>query len=90
MQNNKCSFFFIFLLVSSMKVDAQSNLNLLRQGNKSFDKKQYNTAETYYRKALAKDSTQVKGLYNLGNAQYKQNLYDESLENYNKALQNPL
>lgn len=83
---------FIFgLLILSAFASCDKEKNYLREGNKDFDDKQYAKAEDNYRKALNADSTYRKAQYNLANSTYKQNkedLYNQSLLYYDKALTN--
>ena len=61
----------------------------LRDGNKKFDKKEFNKAEDLYRKALTIDSTYNNAQYNLANSIYKQSKetgYEKALMYYDKSL----
>ena len=49
-----------------------------RRGNRAFRKENYGQADIDYRKGLLKDSTQVKGRYNLANNLYRQGSFDEA------------
>lgn len=60
-----------------------------RSGNRAYSKKDYEKAETQYRKALSHDSTYYRAHYNMGNSAYRQKKYDEATQHYGKALQNP-
>ncbi len=63
--------------------------NYLRDGNKKFDKKEFNKAEDLYRKALTIDSTYKNAQYNLANSIYKQSKetgYEKALMYYDKSL----
>ena len=48
------------------------------RGNRAFRKENYGQADIDYRKGLLKDSTQVKGRYNLANNLYRQGSFDEA------------
>jgi tetratricopeptide (TPR) repeat protein len=58
---------------------------LIREGNKLYQKKHYTEAEVAYKKALEKDPKSSIGLYNLGNALYRQENMSEALEKYQLA-----
>ncbi len=73
-------FFGIFGLAAS----AQSAHQFLRQGDKSYDTEAYTQAEENYRKSLEKKNS-VQGNYNLGNAIYKQERYEEAVSRYEAA-----
>lgn len=64
---------------------AQADRGLLRDGNRSYNKKQYDKADVFYRKALEKDSMDYRGQYNLGNALYRQGKYDEAIRHLEQA-----
>jgi hypothetical protein len=49
-----------------------------RKGNRQFKKEDYGQADISYRKGLLKDSTSVKGRYNLANNLYRQQNFDEA------------
>jgi len=59
-------------------VQAQSELKYLRKGNSAYNKGDYNDAEILYRRALEENPNSLKALYNLGNALYRQNNFEEA------------
>ena len=65
-----------------------STRHVMRQGNRHYNKEQYDKAEMRYRKALENDSTYWTGHYNLGNALYRQQHYTQAADHYTHALQN--
>lgn len=75
---------FIFFGILAGSSVAQSAHKFLRQGDKSYDGDAYVQAEEDYRKSLEKKSS-VQGNYNLGNAIYKQERWDEAAKRYEKA-----
>ena len=64
---------------------AQKDHSLLRKGDKDYKSQDYGEAEEHYRKALEKKNTS-KGNYNLGNAIYQQDRYDEAVRRYENAI----
>lgn len=50
----------------------------LRQGDRFYDKKEYEAAEKAYREALAREPANPAALYNTGNAAYRQGHYDDA------------
>ncbi len=72
----------VIIIVTSAKLYSQNEKTFIRQGNKQYEKKNFNDAEVNYRKSLQKDSTYFKGKYNLANALYKQKNYDEASRIY--------
>jgi tetratricopeptide (TPR) repeat protein len=73
------------LAVGGSRVDAQTIRSSIRDGNRAYEKGKYNDAEVEYKKALEKDAKSHAGLFNLGDALYKQQRYDEAMREYNNA-----
>lgn len=69
---------YIILLLFPTLLFAQSEAKLIRHGNKEFKKRDYKAAEINYRKSLEKNNKSVKGEFNLGDALYE-------LEDYENA-----
>lgn len=76
-------FILAFLCFSGL-LSAQSSHQLLRRGNKDYDKQQFTEAEEKYRKSLEQDGS-VKSKYNLGNAVYQQEKYKEAIKHYEET-----
>ena len=57
---------------------AQPDRADVRRGNRAFAKGEFATAELEYRRALEKDSTSVPAHYNLSNARYRQQQYEQA------------
>ena len=68
----------LVIFATSMNTFSQNEKKFIREGNKQYKQKNFNDAEVSYRKSLQKDSTYLKGKYNLANALYKQKNYDEA------------
>lgn len=73
------------LVLSPAILSAQSDRSEVRAGNRDFKKGQYREAEIDYKRALIADSASVTAKYNLGNALYKAESYNEA-ELYFKNL----
>lgn len=71
----------VFLLLP-LSLLAQSADKKVKEGNKLYEDKKYNDAEISYRKSLEIDPKSYRGKYNLGDAQYKQNKYDEAAQHF--------
>jgi tetratricopeptide (TPR) repeat protein len=54
----------------------------IREGNKLYNKDQFTEAEIAYRKSLEVNSRSFDGIYDLGNALYKQQKFPEAAEQY--------
>lgn len=67
------------LVVVSLCSGCDKEKNALREGNKQFEKKAFDKAESAYRNSLAADSLYKTAEYNLAAASYKQNKGDKLL-----------
>ncbi len=68
----------IYILVCMLmtQVAFSQTRKLVAEGNKLYEQKQYKQASDNYLKALSKDSTNIPGMFNLGNALLQQKQYD--------------
>lgn len=68
----------IYILVCMLmtQVAFAQTRKLVAEGNKLYEQKQYKQASDNYLKALSKDSTNIPGMFNLGNALLQQKQYD--------------
>ena len=64
---------------------AQTDRQLIRDGNKLFEAQQYDKAEIQYRKAVSKNPSNPQALYNLGCALMMQNKDSAAVAQYEKA-----
>lgn len=77
----------IIIFLSAGFSYAQKEVKLLRQGNKQYEKGEYKDAEINYRKSFETKNDYYKGYFNLGDALYKQEKYDEAATFFNKIIQ---
>lgn len=75
----------VFMVLSPAVLSAQSDRSEVRAGNRDFKKGLYREAEIDYKRALIADSASAIAKYNLGNALYKAESYNEA-EIYFKDL----
>ena len=76
---------FLFAAVLSLQILSAQTLSDrkdVRRGNRDFRKENYKEAEINYRKALVKDSTSFAANYNLGNALYKMDDFQQAGKSY--------
>ncbi|MCK4679209.1 MAG: hypothetical protein KAT48_13830 [Bacteroidales bacterium] len=69
----------MFFLFPGLVLVAQGERKHIRQGNKSFEENDYKKAEISYRKGLEKNAQSVPGIFNLGDAFYKQNNFQGAI-----------
>ncbi len=75
-------FLAVGCLLATQNAHAQSDRSLLREGNKLYEKEQFPDAEVSYRKALESSKDPVTGKFNLGDALYRQERFDEAAGEY--------
>ena len=68
----------ILFFLMSFNSFAQNKKSFLRDGNKLYADSSYNEAEMQYRKSLEKDQDYFNASFNLADAVYKQERYEES------------
>ena len=76
---------FAMTIIFPFALKAQSDKNLVRQGNRDFSNGAYNEAEINYRKALDKNPTNTDAQFNLGDAMYQQENYEKAAEVFSKT-----
>lgn len=84
----------IILMLAAVSLQAQSPEKLLRRGNRQYRKGNYAEAEAQYRKLLAdtvydKDEFDIRvdAQFNLGDALYKQEKYDEAFKAFHAVTE---
>ena len=75
----------ILLAMVALGATAQTDRQLVRQGNKQFRSGDFAAAEVSYRKALEKNDRNAQALYNLGNALMVQNKDSAAVVEFEKA-----
>lgn len=82
----KLSLLIGFMLCTLTAVGQSASWVLMRQGNKAFAGRNYQTAKSYYKKALEADPNNANALYNLGNVNMALQK-DTALTYFDKARQ---
>lgn len=72
----------LVMLCSYGIAEAQTVRSLVKEGNSDYESGKYTDAEVAYRKALQRDPTSPHGLFNLGDAFYKQQRYNEAMKSF--------
>lgn len=75
------------LLLNNIMVFSQKEKKYIREGNKHFGKEEYENSEVSYRKALEEESNSFNALFNLGDAIYKQEKYEDAAGEFSGASQ---
>ena len=61
---------------------AQADKKFIRQGNKEYNKGKYQESEVSYRKAIDDNRRSPDAVFNIGDALYKQNKYEEAAKQF--------
>jgi Ca-activated chloride channel family protein len=80
-------FLILFVTLSLSKGFSQSIKKEIIKGNDAYKKKQYNEAVGAYQKALKQSPENTTAFYNLGNALYKTDRFDDALKAYDNTVQ---
>lgn len=79
---------FVFILVSA-SLHAQSDKKYIRKGNREYDKDKFPESEISYRRAIDNNKESPDVIFNVGDALYKQNKFEEAgkqfIENTNQS-----
>lgn len=82
-------YYFLFLaLIASNFMVAQSEHSALLKGTIAYQNGDFETAQQNFQQALTKNNNSLKGNFNLGNALFKRQKYDEAATYYQHALSN--
>jgi tetratricopeptide (TPR) repeat protein len=69
-------------------VYGQAERKYIRQGNKQYKEEVYDESEILYRKALEKEDQSYSGEFNLGDALYKQEKFEDAARSFHKLAEN--
>lgn len=79
---------FMLLLFAGIKEgQSQSGKKYIRDGNKHFEQSEFDQSEIAYRKALEEQSGSFEALFNLGDALYKQDKFEDAAGEFNSLSQ---
>jgi tetratricopeptide (TPR) repeat protein len=73
-------------IIFPLTLNAQSERKYIRQGNNEYNRGQFEDAEVSYRKANAENNRLPEILFNIGNALYKQEKYDEAARQFTNNI----
>jgi Ca-activated chloride channel homolog len=70
---------FVFaFLIFSLQMNAQSDKKFIRKGNREYDKGKFSESEISYRKAIDKNKESADAVFNVGDALFKQNKFEDA------------
>jgi len=70
------------LFMFTRTANGQAERRHIREGNRLYQKEQFDESELSYRRALERDEDSPRARFNLGNSLYKQERFDEALRYY--------
>ena len=74
-------------MILSVAINAQSDKKFIRKGNSEYEKNKFSDSEISYRKAIDKNKELPDAVFNVGDALYRQNKYEDAgkqfIENIN-------
>ena len=73
----KCLLISVLLIIFA-SLNAQNDKKYIRKGNREYDKSKYSDSEISYRKAIDKNKQSPDAVFNVGDALYKQNKFEEA------------
>ncbi len=73
-------------LSTSLSVSAQKEDVLIRKGNRYYKEKQMDQSQEQYQKALQLAPGNPAANYNLGNAQFRKNKFDDAAQSYQTSI----
>ena len=87
-----CRLFILFILsVLSVSVYAQKERKYIREGNREFEDGNFENSEIAYRKAADLEKTKThKPAFNIGDALYKQEKYDDAASQFQSIAESEL
>ena len=80
-------FIFIVLAICGLEVSAQEAKALIKEGNKSYSANEFEKAAEQYQKSIEANPERLEGLFNLGDALYRQEKYEEAARYFNMVAQ---
>jgi len=72
------SLIFCVLMIISVTLNAQTEKNFIRKGNREFANNKFSESEISYKKAIDKNKQYPDAVFNDGDALYKQNKFEEA------------
>lgn len=81
-EGKRIALLLAILLLPALSSFAQKEKKAIYDGNSSYDLKKYEDAEQKYKDALKKNKDSYKASFNLGDAYYKQEKYEEAAEQF--------
>jgi Ca-activated chloride channel family protein len=76
----------IILIMPSLMTFAQTDKKYIRQGNREYSKEKYQESEVSYRRATDDTRHSPDAIFNIGDALYKQNKYEDAAKQFTENI----
>ncbi|MFO8234375.1 MAG: tetratricopeptide repeat protein [Bacteroidales bacterium] len=86
----KACLLFLFCFSTVVVVFSQSERKYIRRGNDEYKEKKYVNSEIAYRKAIGEGKETFEALFNVGDALYKQEKYEEAAKQFSELANQDL
>jgi Ca-activated chloride channel homolog len=73
-------------VIFSVSVNAQSDKKYIRKGNREYEKNDYSKSEISYRKAVNNNKQLPEAVFNIGDALYKQNKFEDAGKQFTENI----
>lgn len=76
-RTDKILLIFLFIILS-ISVNGQTDKKFIRKGNREYNNNKYSESEILYRKAIDNDKPSPDAVFNIGDALYRQNKFEDA------------
>lgn len=82
----RISFLSVIFAIIPLLTTAQPEKKFIRQGNREYGKEKFQESEVSYRRAVEDNNRSADAVFNIGDALYKQNKYDEAAKHFKENI----
>lgn len=82
----RISLLSVIIAIIPLLSNAQPEKKYIRHGNKEYGKEKFQESEVSYRRAVDYNNRSADAVFNIGDALYKQNKYDEAAKHFTENL----
>jgi len=86
-KNSSLILIFILSVIYSSDLFAQKENVLISKGNQLYKEKKFDQSQEQYQKAVQEAPANATANYNLGNAQFRKNSFDDAAKSYNATIE---
>lgn len=82
----RISILTVVLIFMPLLAGAQVEKKYIRQGNREYDRNKYQESEVSYRRAVADNKRSPEAIFNIGDALYRQDKYEEAANQFSENI----